>query len=273
MGDRRTRATAAYTLAIAIACATLVAGCAAKATPVGAPVSATESARTTQPTPETAPAPAPEPAPEPAPAPQPPDGGGGGGGGGGGSGGGGGNQAAGSPIDVPTIPAKHQLMDDVRDGITGLFVEACGGEVLCVNLEFGDGACFVGYDPAGKAERGSTVSVLTESQEDCDAANGFGSPIDVPTIPDKHQPMEDVRDGITGLFVEACGGEELCVNLEFGDGACFVGYDPAGKAERGSTVSVLTESQEDCDAANGLGPDSETDGSSDTGVPDGSASG
>ena len=96
--------------------------------------------------------------------------------GGGGAGGsdGGGNQAPGSPIDVPTIPEKHQPMDGLRDVITGLFVSACGGTDLCVHLEFGAGACFVGYEPATRAERGSTVRVVTESQEDCDRATGQG---------------------------------------------------------------------------------------------------
>lgn len=97
-----------------------------------------------------------------------------GGDGAGSSEGGGGNQAPGSPIDVPTIPEKHQRMDGLRDVITSLFVSACGGTDLCVHLEFGDGACFVGYEPATRAERGSTVRVVTESQEDCDRATGQG---------------------------------------------------------------------------------------------------
>ncbi|GAA2029488.1 hypothetical protein GCM10009740_18870 [Terrabacter terrae] len=95
------------------------------------------------------------------------------GGDGAGSSQGGGNQAPGSPIDVPTIPEKHQPMDGLRDVITGLFVSACGGTDLCVHLEFGDGACFVGYEPTTRAERGSTVRVVTESQEDCDRATGL----------------------------------------------------------------------------------------------------
>ncbi|WP_374970751.1 hypothetical protein [Terrabacter sp. BE26] len=95
-----------------------------------------------------------------------------GGGAGGGASEGGGNQAPGSPIDVPTIPEKHQPMDGLRAFITGLFVSACGGADLCVHLEFGDGACFVGYEPAARAERGSTVRVVTESQQDCDRATG-----------------------------------------------------------------------------------------------------
>ena len=61
------------------------------------------------------------------------DGGGNGGAGAGGNGGGvadgegGGNQAAGSPIDVPAIPAKHESMGGTRDAIQNLFVTACGG--------------------------------------------------------------------------------------------------------------------------------------------------
>ena len=51
------------------------------------------------------------------------------------------------------------------------------------------------------------------------------------------------------------------MKLEYGNGACFVGYEPAAQAARGSTVQVLTESQEDCDRANGLdGSGSATDG-------------
>ena len=91
-----------------------------------------------------------------------------------GDGGGAGGQAPGSPIDVPTIPQKHEPMDGLRDAITSLFVEACGGSGLCVQLEFGDGACFAGYDPATQARRGSKVRVLTESQEECDRARAGG---------------------------------------------------------------------------------------------------
>ena len=191
--------------------------------------------------------------------------GGGNGGGGGGNGGDGGNQAAGSPIDVPAIPATHQLLADVRDGIRQLFVDACGGQDLCVTLEFGDGACFLGYDPADRALRGSTVKVLTGSLAECGAggAPAVGSPIDVPTVPEQHTPLVDQRDFIERSFIEACGGQDLCVTLEYGDGACFTGYDPAAQAARGSTVKVLTESQADCDRANGLpGPGSATDATS-----------
>lgn len=94
--------------------------------------------------------------------------------GGAGDGGGAGGQAPGSPIDVPTVPEKHEPMDGLHDAITSLFVQACGGPRLCVQLEFGDGACFVGYDPATRAARGSTVRVLTESQEECDRARASG---------------------------------------------------------------------------------------------------
>jgi len=154
-------------------------------------------------------------------------------------------------------------MDGLRDGIKALFIAACGGHELCVKLEFGDGACFVGYDPAVKAPRGSTVKVLTESQADCDAAGSGAapSPIDVPTVPEKNQSMDGLRDFIERQFIDACGGHDLCVTLEYGDGACFVGYDPAVQAARGSTVKVLTESQEDCDRANGVtGSGTATDG-------------
>lgn len=94
-------------------------------------------------------------------------------GGGAADGGGGGNQAAGSPIDVPTIPEKHQSMEGLRGTIESLFIDKCGGQDLCVTLAYGTGACFVGYAPAARAPRGSTVRVLTESQEDCDRANGL----------------------------------------------------------------------------------------------------
>ena len=64
-----------------------------------------------------------------------------------------------------------------------------------MKLEYGDGACFVGYEPAGRASRGSTVKVLTESQEECDRANGLeesGSATDAPT-----DPPTDSTDGRT----------------------------------------------------------------------------
>ena len=154
-------------------------------------------------------------------------------------------------------------MAGLRDFIERSFIDACGSQDLCVKLEYGDGACFVGYEPAAQAARGSTVKVLTESQADCDAAGSAASPspIDVPTIPKQHTSMVGLRDSIERSFIDACGGQDLCVKLEYGDGACFVGYEPAAQAARGSTVKVLTESQEDCDRANGLpGSGSATDG-------------
>ena len=76
-----------------------------------------------------------------------------------------------------------------------------------------------------------------------------GSPIDVPTIPSTGQPLEDVREGILAEFREACGteeGEPLCVRLVFTGDVCFAGYDPSGKAARGSRVTVLTSPATDC---------------------------
>lgn len=137
------------------------------------------------------------------------DGGAGNGGSGGGAtdGGGGGNQAAGSPIDVPTIPEKHVSMEGLRDPIRDLFVTACGGQDLCVKLEYGNGACFVGYAPAALAARGSTVRVLTESQEDCDRANGLdgsGSTTDGTT--QGSTPSTDVpSSGTTGSGTTGSG--------------------------------------------------------------------
>jgi hypothetical protein len=95
--------------------------------------------------------------------------------GGGSTGDNGGGGAAGSPIDVPTIPDKHTSMDGLKPAIEGAFAEACGG-TLCVHLVYTDGACLLGYDPSDRARRGSTVTVLTESQQDCDAANGVTPP-------------------------------------------------------------------------------------------------
>lgn len=120
-----------------------------------------------------------------------------------GDGGGAGGQAPGSPIDVPTVPQKHEPMDGLRDAITSLFVEACGGSRLCVQLEFGDGACFVGYDPATQARRGSKVRVLTESQEECDRASpGGGSTTTTEGTPEPESPTGsptvDTSPGTTG---------------------------------------------------------------------------
>ncbi|WP_323101832.1 hypothetical protein [Intrasporangium sp. YIM S08009] len=93
-----------------------------------------------------------------------------------------GGGAVGSPIDVPTIPDPHTSMDGLRSAIEGAFVAACGGDVLCVHLEYSDGACLLGYSPSTTAARGSTVKVLTESQDECDAANnGTPEPTDGPT--------------------------------------------------------------------------------------------
>ena len=178
MARRLIGARAGQALASAGCCLVLVTGCTQTATPVPAPVdrgsASVQPSESASQTPSSADS-----------AGSGGAGGGGGGGatdGGGGSGGSGatdgsgGNQAAGSPIDVPTIPEKHQPMDGLRDGIKALFIAACGGHELCVKLEFGDGACFVGYEPAALAARGSTVKVLTESQEDCDRANGVTGP-------------------------------------------------------------------------------------------------
>ncbi|GAA1982107.1 hypothetical protein GCM10009817_24210 [Terrabacter lapilli] len=123
--------------------------------------------------------------------------------GGAGDGGGAGGQAPGSPIDVPTIPQKDEPMSGLRDAITSLFVEACGGSGLCVQLEFGDGACFVGYDPATQARRGSKVRVLTESQEECDRARaGGGSTTTTDGTPEPGSPTGpptgDTSPGTTG---------------------------------------------------------------------------
>jgi hypothetical protein len=126
--------------------------------------------------------------------------------GGGGNGADGGNEAAGSPIDVPSIPDKHVTMDEIRAGIPDLFITACGGHDLCVKLVYGDGPCFAGYDPATRAPRGSTVRVLTESQEDCDRANGLdgsGSSTDG-TTPDTG-PSTDVPSSGTTTTTDAPG--------------------------------------------------------------------
>ena len=123
-----------------------------------------------------------------------------------GGGGDGGNEAAGSPIDVPSIPDKHVTMDEIRAGIPDLFITACGGHDLCVKLVYGDGPCFAGYDPATRAPRGSTVRVLTESQEDCDRANGLdgsGSSTDG-TTPDTG-PSTDVPSSGTTTTTDAPG--------------------------------------------------------------------
>lgn len=89
-------------------------------------------------------------------------GGNGGGNGGDGGGGGGGNGAPGSPVDVPSVPDPGQPIDDIRDGITSVWVDACGGE-LCVDLQYEDGTCFQGFDPSsGTVERGSTVTVKAD---------------------------------------------------------------------------------------------------------------
>lgn len=123
-----------------------------------------------------------------------------------GGGGDGGNEAAGSPIDVPSIPDKHVTMDEIRAGIPDLFITACGGHDLCVKLVYGDGPCFAGYDPATRAPRGSTVRVLTESQKDCDRANGLdgsGSSTEG-TTPDTG-PSTDVPSSGTTTTTDAPG--------------------------------------------------------------------
>jgi hypothetical protein len=90
--------------------------------------------------------------------------------------------AAGSPIDVPTIPDPHTSMEGLRPAIEGAFVAACGDDTLCVHLVYTHGECLLGYDPSHRAARGSTVKVLTESQKECDAANGVTTePTDEPT--------------------------------------------------------------------------------------------
>ena len=68
-----------------------------------------------------------------------------------------------------------------------------------MTLDFGDGACFLGYDPADRALRGSTVKVLTGSLAECGAggAPAVGSPIDVPTVPEQHTPL--LPDRIIGM--------------------------------------------------------------------------
>ncbi len=96
---------------------------------------------------------------------------GGGGGGGTSTGGTSGGGAIGSPIDVPTIPDPHTSMDGLQPAIEGAFIAACGDDTLCVHLEYTDGACLLGFSPSSTAPRGSTVTVLTESQEACDEAN------------------------------------------------------------------------------------------------------
>jgi hypothetical protein len=93
-----------------------------------------------------------------------------------------GSGAVGSPIDVPTVPQQHASMDGLRPEIERDFVKACGGDTLCVHLVYTHGACFIGYSPSATAPRGSTVTVLTESQQECDAANGVApEPTDEPT--------------------------------------------------------------------------------------------
>ncbi|MGH1564023.1 hypothetical protein [Mumia sp. DW29H23] len=91
------------------------------------------------------------------------NGGNGGNGNGNGNGNGGnGNGAPGSPVDVPSIPDPGVPIDDVRDGIIGVWADACGGEV-CVELEWEDGTCFQGFDPSdGQVDRGSTVVVRAD---------------------------------------------------------------------------------------------------------------
>lgn len=126
--------------------------------------------------------------------------GGNGGGGNGGGGGGGGGGAVGSPIDVPTIPDPHTSMDGLKSAIEGAFIQACGGTELCVKLEYSDGACLLGYSPSGKAERGSTVKVLTETQQECDAANG------VTTEPPQTPPDAPTDTSTTGTDTPAPGG-------------------------------------------------------------------
>ena len=94
-----------------------------------------------------------------------------------------------------------------------------------------------------------------------------GSPIDVPTIPDPHITMDGLQDTIRTLFEQACGvdpGAQLCVHLLFTDGDCFVGYSPTGRVERGKTVTVVTESQAECDRANGVTTSEPTDTSTTT---------
>jgi hypothetical protein len=128
-----------------------------------------------------------------------------GGGAGGDTGNGNGNDngggAVGSPIDVPTIPDPHASMDGLRPEIERDFVKACGGDTLCVHLVYTHGACFIGYSPSATAPRGSTVTVLTESQQECDAANGVApEPTDEPTSqePSDGASTGDSSGGSTG---------------------------------------------------------------------------
>lgn len=197
MGHRHPRGAAARTIAVAFAALALAGGCAARGAPNAGQVAASESVPTDDVTTQT---PVPtvdqsteqtteqttgqttrqttgtgtqgqsesDPAPDRQPSPDP-------GGDGGGSGGGSGNRAAGSPIDVPTVPDAHIQMEGLKDTIRDLFIRACGGTKLCVTLKYQDGACFVGYAPSGHAARGSVVTVLTESQDECDKPHNRGT--------------------------------------------------------------------------------------------------
>ncbi|WP_207555919.1 hypothetical protein [Intrasporangium flavum] len=190
-------------LLVAVAALTACERSAAPSGPPDTPVasSATTQAGASEPTTVTASTPAPSTGSAVEPTGAGGGGGGGGTGGGGsgsgnGNGGNGGGGAVGSPIDVPTIPDPHTSMDGLRSAIEGAFVTACGGDTLCVQLEYGDGACLLGYSPSTTAARGSTVTVLTESQEECDAANnGPPEPTDEPTVEPTQEPSDSSSTG------------------------------------------------------------------------------
>jgi hypothetical protein len=136
---------------------------------------------------------------------------------------------------APTTPDGSEVLTSVAESTSGTTSETTGETTSETTSE-------TTAEPTRAA--GSPTASPSRRPEGV-----VGSPIDVPTIPSTGQPLEDVREGILAEFREACGtkeGEPLCVRLVFTDDVCFAGYEPSGKAARGSRVTVLTSPAQDC---------------------------